>query len=95
MNKTTVAVSALFIAALTSGSAQAFDPENGKQLVNANCLECHGTEVYTREDRRVKSRKGLTTQVKRCEQALGLTWFDNEVEDTAEFLNHTYYKFAK
>ncbi len=94
MNRT-MAISGVFIVALASGSAQAFDPDNGKQLVNSNCLECHGTEVYTRGDRRVKTRKGLTTQVKRCEQALGLTWFDDEVEDTAEFLNNSYYKFGK
>lgn len=94
MMRRMTAVPALFVVILASSGAHAFDPAQGRQLVNANCLECHGSEVYTREDRKVKDRKGLTAQVRRCEQALGLTWFDDQVNDTAAYLNHTYYKFG-
>ncbi len=81
-------------AVLAGGHAYAFDPANGGELVQQNCVECHGTEVYTREERRVTSRPGLTKQVRRCELALGLNWFDDEVEDVAEYLNRNYYKFG-
>jgi cytochrome c2 len=82
---------------LATGSvvAQEADPAAGKQLVTNNCTECHGTDIYTREERRVTTRPGLTKQVRRCEQALGLTWFDEDVENAAEFLNRSYYHFGK
>lgn len=82
---------------LASGTvvAQEADLHAGKQLVENNCTECHGTDVYTREDRRVKTRPGLTKQVQRCEQALNLTWFDEEVENAAGFLNKNYYHLGK
>ncbi|MCP5427912.1 MAG: cytochrome c [Chromatiaceae bacterium] len=87
----------LFLTLTVIGSSQvlAFDPAAGQQLVDDNCDSCHGTEVYTRKDRMVKSRAGLTTQVKRCELALGLTWFDEDVENAAEYLNRQFYRFDK
>ncbi|HHH39890.1 MAG TPA: cytochrome c [Sedimenticola sp.] len=80
---------------LAAGPATAADPDAGGKLVKKNCTECHGSEVYTRDDRRVKTRPGLSRQVQRCEQALGLTWFDDEVENAAEYLDRSYYHFGK
>ena len=75
------------------------DVERGKALHDANCTACHSsmfggdaTRIYTRPDRRVKSREGLTRQVQRCNHSLGLQWFDDDVEAVAEYLNQTYYK---
>lgn len=62
-------------------------------LYDAHCVACHGTEVYTREDRRVQSREELATQVRMCEQNLGLTWFDDDVDAVARLLNEQYYQF--
>ena len=64
-------------------------------MVNQNCTSCHGSELYTRKDRLVTSRPGLTKQVKRCELALGLTWFDDDIDNVAEYLNGKYYRFGK
>ena len=75
--------------------AYAFDVEAGKQQLAENCTSCHGSELYTRSDRRVTSRKGLSTQVQRCQLALNLNWFDEDVENTAEHLNIEFYKFKK
>ncbi|MCW8889209.1 MAG: cytochrome c [Sedimenticola sp.] len=80
---------------LSTTQAHAYDIEAGKQQLTENCTSCHGSELYTRSDRRVTSRKGLTAQVQRCQLALNLNWFDEDVENTAEHLNIEFYKFKK
>jgi len=71
----------------------AADLRAGQALHDANCLKCHDSAVYTRDDRRVGSPAGLRKQVIRCEQSLGLTWFDEQIDDVVHYLNATYYKF--
>ena len=88
-----VLLTALIVSA--SAQVQAFDTAAGKDLVNDNCTSCHGNEFYTRQNRLVTSRAGLTKQVKRCELALGLTWFDEDVNNAAEYLNQQFYRFSK
>ena len=73
--------------------AQAGDAAEGKALHQENCVSCHGSEVYTREDRMVESMSSLITQVNRCNVNLDVGWFDDEVESVAEYLNENYYKF--
>ncbi|MES9969814.1 MAG: cytochrome c [Candidatus Thiodiazotropha sp.] len=79
---------------LLSTHSLAGDPEKGKELTEQNCVRCHGNEVYTRENRRVTSLPGLHKQVRFCEQNLGLTWFDDQIENTATYLNLEFYKFG-
>ena len=62
-------------------------------LVTEHCIKCHGSEVYTRPDRKVTSRDGLERQVRRCETALELTWFDDDIAGVAGYLNQQYYHF--
>lgn len=86
----------LLLAAMSAGAESAeFDTAHGKQLVDENCYSCHGDEAYTRKDRRVVSRPGLTKQVQRCELALGLSWFDEDINNSAEYLNQKFYRFGK
>ena len=80
--------------------AQAADIKKGEQLVNNQCISCHasrfgnnGSDIYTRPDRRVTSLAGLKKQVIRCRDNLGITWFDEDVDDVVAFLNARYYKF--
>jgi mono/diheme cytochrome c family protein len=80
---------------LGATSLQAADPQQGHKLVESHCQRCHGSEVYTRPDRRVTSLPGLHKQVRRCEQMLGLTWFDEDIENTAAYLNQEYYNFKE
>jgi hypothetical protein len=82
------------LALINLGSVQAADPQQGKNLVEKDCTRCHGSEVYTRQERRVTSLPGLQKQVRRCEQMLGLTWFDEDIENTVTYLNQRYYKFT-
>ena len=77
----------------TASGLQASDPDKGKALVNENCVSCHGNEVYTRSDRKVKTPDGLRKQVQRCELALGLSWFDDQIDNASAYLNSSFYKF--
>ncbi len=71
------------------------DLAQGKQLLDDHCFECHGTDYYTRNERRVESRKKLSAQVRFCEQSQNLTWFDEDVENVAEYLNQNFYHFGR
>ncbi len=77
----------------TGSGAHAADTAAGQELVHENCHSCHGHEVYTRADRKVTTQTGLRKQVQRCELALGLRWFDQQIDDASAYLNEKYYKF--
>ena len=74
-------------------SLQAADIENGDDLHFENCTGCHDSTAYTRDDRKVRSLARLGTQVRFCRDNLGLTWFDDEVNDVIGYLNKEYYHF--
>jgi len=82
----------LFLVTLTS-PALAADIENGEDLHFEHCTGCHGDEVYSREDRKMKDLAQLGRQVRFCQNAVGATWFDDEVDDVIEYLNKTHYHF--
>lgn len=73
--------------------ANATDLENGAALHQDECIRCHDASAYTRTDRKVQSLANLGTQVRMCKDNLGITWFDDEVDDVISFLNHHYYHF--
>ena len=82
-------------------AAQA-DMANGEKLHAQHCVACHtsmtggdGSTLYTRSNRRVASLDGLGKQVRRCRDNLGLTWFDDQVQDVVDHLNARYYKFPR
>ena len=75
------------------GSALAADIENGNDLHFEHCTGCHGAEVYTRTDRKMRDLAQLGKQVRFCQNVVGVTWFDDEVDDVIEYLNATYYHF--
>jgi len=79
--------------AAASGQERAPDLANGEKLVTQNCTRCHDDSVYTRPNRRVKTLPGLGKQVRFCKDNLGITWFDDEVNDVIYFLNDRYYHF--
>jgi len=88
---------ALFMTiALTASAAQA-DLENGKELHDESCIECHmmrdHSSLYTAKDRKVDSLHALGGQISGCVQALNISWFPEDERDVVEYLNATYYKF--
>jgi len=67
---------------------------NGQKLyTQSKCNQCHGTEVFTRKDRKVTNLKSLEAQVRRCDSNLNTNWFDDEIHDVTAYLNKQYYKF--
>lgn len=75
---------------------------NGKALYSKDCMSCHrsiaggdGSSLFTRPNRHVTSLGGLDKQVKRCRANTGLSLSDNQLKDIVDYLNATYYKFAK
>ncbi len=67
--------------------------EHGNKMHANHCLKCHTDDVYTRDNRFVKSLNALTRQVTRCKNNTGVPWYDKDTEAVVHFLNEKYYKF--
>jgi len=67
--------------------------EHGEKAHELHCYKCHSDEVYTRENRFVKSIDALSKQVVRCKDGNNVPWFDEDTEAVAQFLNNKYYRF--
>ena len=87
---------------MVSSFAANADISKGKELHDSNCTSCHvsiqggdGSGIYTRENNRIETYPALIKQVKRCRDSLGVQWPENDVNDVVEYLNTTFYKFAK
>lgn len=85
-------LAALF-STLFSPQGLAAEDDSAQTLYDGHCVSCHGAEVYTRDDRKVGSLPALESQVQRCEAALGLRWFDEDVSAVTELLNERFYHF--
>jgi len=66
---------------------------DGEVLYQKNCTKCHSTEVFTRDDRNVKSLEGLKARVKQCSLAAESKWVDDEISLVVDYLNKSFYKF--
>lgn len=89
-----LAVYTLFIYASQVSAAN--DKEtmaHGKALLEENCVQCHGNEVYTRPDHRMKSLQALSQQVERCKENTNASWFDDDTATVVNYLNTKFYKF--
>jgi mono/diheme cytochrome c family protein len=84
---------AAFVLTVGANSVFAADAGHGKQLQQKNCMSCHDDAMYTRENRKVTTPAGLKKQVRRCEQTLGLQWFDEDIDAVSSYLNDSFYKF--
>jgi len=86
-------IAIFFMALLCAATARAANIENGNDLHFEHCTGCHDSSVYTRENRNVRNLAQLGKQVRFCKDSIGLTWFDDEVDDVIEYLNATYYHY--
>ena len=83
----------ILLAVIYVPSSSAADTANGGELHAENCTACHDSAMYTRDNRRVQSLVNLGTQVRFCKDNLGITWFDDEVDDVVAYLNESYYHY--
>jgi hypothetical protein len=96
MMKTIISITAYLLSSLVmSGSVLAQANPEGKTLVEANCISCHASDVYTRDNRKVKQYITLQTQVEACNTQLGTGWFPEDVHAVVDYLNQNHYKFKK
>ncbi|KKM66666.1 hypothetical protein LCGC14_1478940 [marine sediment metagenome] len=72
----------------------------GKRLHDAACLQCHASltggkpaNLYTRNDRKVKTLASLQKQVKGCAIVADANWTDAERESVVQYLSQTFYRF--
>ena len=66
---------------------------HGEQAHKTHCYKCHTDDVYTRENRFVKSIDALSKQVVRCKDGNDVPWFDEDTDAVVQFLNKKYYRF--
>ncbi len=77
------------------------DAENGEEIHTSQCAGCHagrfadeGNEIYTRENRNVKTVEGLMRQVELCNaNTQNGTLSAPEVDDIVVYLNEAFYRF--
>ena len=74
-------------------SATAADGVDASGLIAKNCTSCHGSEIYTREGRKVNSFSALKTQVQACNTNLDTGMSPEQLEAIVALLNEEYYKF--
>ncbi len=66
---------------------------HGEETHKNHCYKCHTDDVYTRENRFVKSIDALSQQVVRCKDGSDVPWFDEDTDAVVQFLNKKYYRF--
>jgi len=66
---------------------------HGEQAHKEHCYKCHSDDVYTRDNRFVKSIDALSKQVVRCKEGSDIPWFDEDADAVVQFLNKKYYRF--
>jgi len=71
------------------------NPERGAALHAAHCTGCHGDEVYTRPDRRIRSFPALVRRVQACNRNIGAGMTPAQVHDVIAYLNRRYYRFER
>ena len=79
--------------ATPSTSKAAVDEDSGEGIHQASCSGCHGTEIYTRSDRKVTSLDRLGAQVRMCDSQLETQLFPEDMEKLTKYLNESFYKF--
>lgn len=71
------------------------DAAKGEKLVQAHCTACHGTEVYTRSDRKITDAGALEKRVQMCSNNTGAHFKPDQVTDVVKYLNDQFYHFEK
>lgn len=93
MNLVSLTVLALAANPLQAAPFDKGDPVKGQALHAKHCTACHGSEVYTRKDRKTKTAAQLAGRISGCNANTGAGWFPEEELHVAAYLNQNFYKF--
>lgn len=92
MFRTSLLISALFFGFSTTALAE----HPGKVLHDdADCMKCHTNLGYNNEKTikmEINKKADLIKAVSFCNTNLDIGWFDDEVEEVADYLNQEHYK---
>jgi hypothetical protein len=85
----------ILILSMSSADAAALpgDSAEGKRLLDANCMKCHQTDIFTRKDRQVQSLDALEAQLVTCSHAAKREFSAGELQDLLKYLNDQFYHF--
>lgn len=83
----------LFATPLSAAPFDKGDPKAGQTLHDKSCVACHGTQVYSRKDHKVKSPAQLAARISGCNANTGAGWFPEEEQHVGAYLNQTFYHF--
>lgn len=88
------------VAALGAGSvpaALAQDADRGRLLYETHCLDCHYERIHRRAPERstVKSLIALRQEVARRAALVPRRFSTDELDDIAEYLNRSHYRFDR
>ncbi|CAG0995672.1 Green heme protein [Methylophilaceae bacterium] len=74
-------------------AAESIQPQmpRGELLYRNHCIECHTQQIHWREKRIATDLNSLSGQVNRWQDAIGLHWTKDEIDDVSRYLNSTYY----
>ncbi len=90
-------LAALIVLSLAGASALAQDAQRGKLLYETHCLACHYERIHKRDPSRslVRTSPQLRLEVAQRAANTGQRFTLGDLDDIAEYLNRTHYKFRK
>ena len=90
----TIAAAMVYLAACP---ALAQDAQRGRQLYETHCLSCHYERIHKRDPSRslVRSLPALRVEVARRAEQLPSRLSIEDLDDIAEYLNRSHYRFEK
>ena len=83
----------MLLACLPVHQLDAVDLDRGKQLHDEHCVQCHSSDIYTRENSIIFNYSDLDQRIRQCELGNELAWFDEEIKDVLMYLNRSFYGF--
>ena len=96
MTKTSIIVG-LVLGMAFAPLATAQDPQRGQQLYELHCLTCHYESIHKRDPSRslIRSISQLRAEVATRAEQTKQRFTVEDLDDIAEYLNRTHYRFRK
>jgi mono/diheme cytochrome c family protein len=82
----------LTVALAACSEAPKGDPAHGAQIHEV-CLDCHGTGLYVKPDRKVKSLEHLHKETMRWGDYYNPALSPQDIDDVVAYLNRDFYHF--